>query len=121
MPPAPDSRTQPLPLAPLDLQILMVLAEKDLYGYAIMKAVEEQSGGALAPEIGSLYRVLGRLMDRGWVAEADPPDSNREIHRGKPRKYYRLTERGLNAARAELRRLEKVVRHGAGLDPQTAG
>lgn len=53
-----------LPLSAL-LQVLLVLSKGDLYGYAIMKAVEAQSGGILSPEIGSLYRVLARLVEAG--------------------------------------------------------
>ena len=55
-----DERTPPL--SATDYHVLMVLTEEDLYGYAIMKAVEQESGGAVSPEIGSLYRILARLM-----------------------------------------------------------
>ena len=98
-----------LPLSALDLQLLLVLTEGDLYGYAIKKAVERESGGILSPEIGSLYRVLARLMDSGWVAEAPDKAGDPEPQRGRPRKYYRITPQGLDVARAEIRRLRKVV------------
>jgi DNA-binding PadR family transcriptional regulator len=110
-----------LPLSALDLQVLLVLSENDLYGYAIMKTVEEQSGGVLSPEIGSLYRVLVRLTERGWVLETDPPSEAGEGHRGKPRKYYGITELGRAVARSELRRLQEVVRHGGALGREGAG
>lgn len=109
-----------LPLTPLDLQVLLVLAREDLYGYAIMKAVQEASNGVLSPEIGSLYRVLARLTDAGWVADAEPPAHQEEPHRGKPRKYYRLTEQGREVARAEVRRLEDVVRDAGDLGMEPA-
>ncbi|HIF21537.1 MAG TPA: hypothetical protein EYQ27_06405, partial [Gemmatimonadetes bacterium] len=38
------------PLSATDFHVLMVLAEEDLYGYAIMKAVERESAGAVSPE-----------------------------------------------------------------------
>lgn len=85
-----------------------MLGEGALYGYAIMKAVEEESGGAVAPEIGSLYRVLARLMGEGLVEEAPSPADD-EVHPGRARKYYRLTERGRAAARAEAARLRHVL------------
>ena len=34
-----------LPLSALDLQILLVLSQGELYGYAIKKAVERESDG----------------------------------------------------------------------------
>jgi DNA-binding PadR family transcriptional regulator len=109
-----------LPLSALDLQVLLVLSDSDLYGYAIMKAVEAQSGGVLSPEIGSLYRVLSRLTDLGWVVETDTPAQPAEGHRGKPRRYYGITELGRAVARSELQRLREVVRRAEALGPEGA-
>ena len=44
-------------LSATDFHVLLVLAERDLYGYALLQAVEAESGGAVSPDIGSLYRV----------------------------------------------------------------
>ena len=103
------------PLSATDFHVLLVLSEGDLYGYAIMKAVEAQSGGAVTPEIGSLYRVLSRLMSEGLVTETDGP-APEESHRGRPRKYYGLTRRGLESARAEAARLDALVDLARGQD-----
>jgi DNA-binding PadR family transcriptional regulator len=97
------------PLSATDYHILMVLADRDLYGYAIMKAVEADSGGSVAPGIGSLYRILARLTDRGWVSEAATPRGAPTGHRGNPRQYYRLTPEGRAALRDESRRLESLL------------
>ena len=97
------------PLSATDFHVLMVLAEGPSYGYAIMKAVARHSEGAVRPEIGSLYRVLWRLMDSGWVREAAPPRSARRGSRGQPRRYYALTPAGHAVANAEARRLAHVV------------
>jgi len=101
---------QQLTLSTVDYHILLVLAENDLYGYAIMKAVEDDSGGTVSLGIGSLYRILARLASEGLVAEvADPPDAPSE-HRGRSRRYYGITKEGRGALRAESRRLEDVLR-----------
>ena len=97
------------PLSATDYHILLVLAEGDLYGYAIMKAVEEDSRGRVAPGIGSLYRILARLTKRGWVEEAPAPEGAPTEHRGNPRQYYCLTDEGGSAVREESRRLESVL------------
>lgn len=103
------SRTDPRPpLSATDFHVLLVLWDRALYGYAIMKAVEAESGGAVVPEIGSLYRVLARLMGEGLVEEAEAPEEAGP-HPGRARKYYRLTERGRAAARAEAARLRDVL------------
>lgn len=97
------------PLSALEFHVLLVLGEGALYGYAIMKAVEEESGGRIAPEIGSLYRVLSRLMTEGLLQETDAPRGAPETHPGRERKYYRLTARGRAVARAEATRLREVL------------
>jgi PadR family transcriptional regulator PadR len=98
-----------LPLSATEFHVLLVLTNGVLYGYAIMKAVEDESGGRISPEIGSLYRVLARLMGEGWVEETTAPAHGREAHPGRDRKYYRLTARGRAVARAEAARLREVV------------
>jgi DNA-binding PadR family transcriptional regulator len=95
------------PLSALDFHVLLVLATEDLYGYAIMKAVEEQSRGTVAPEIGSLYRVLARLMTHGLVVELGPWGGT--VHRGRPRRYYRITAEGRAALSTETERLRHVL------------
>jgi DNA-binding PadR family transcriptional regulator len=97
------------PLSALDFHVLMVLAEGPSYGYAIMKAVAEHSGGAVSPEIGAMYRVLTRLVGEGWVEETVPPKGAKRGARGLPRRYYGLTRSGRAVARAEARRLARVV------------
>jgi len=97
------------PLGPTDFHVLLVLAGDNLYGYAIQKAVEEESGGSVRPEIGSLYRVLARLMTEGLVDEVDPPADAPDWHRGQPRRYYKLTKKGRNSLEADARRLEEVL------------
>lgn len=92
-----------------EFQVLLVLSRGALYGYAIMKAVEEESGGRIRPEIGSLYRVLSRLMAHGLVEETDAPADSREPHPGRNRRFYRLTARGRAVARAEAMRLHEVL------------
>lgn len=98
------------PLSATDYQILLVLTERDLYGYGIMKAVETDSDGAVVLGIGSLYRILARLTEQGLVEEAPAPRGAPTEHRGHPRQYYRITEGGRDAVRAESRRLEDLVR-----------
>ena len=103
------------PLSALDFHVLLVLTEGDLYGYAIKKAVEDQSGGAVSPEIGTLYRVVARLLADGLVSEREGPTSE-GTHRGRPRRYYGITLEGREAARAEAARLDAVVELARGRD-----
>jgi DNA-binding PadR family transcriptional regulator len=94
-----------LPLKPGDFHILMALLDRDLHGYAVMKAVEEETGGKVVLEVGSLYRLLGRLLDAGLLEAAAPPENESDERR----KYYRITALGRDVARAEAVRLAEVT------------
>lgn len=94
-----------LPLKPADFHILMVLLEENLHGYGIMKAVEEQTDGKVVLEVGSLYRLLGRLQDEGLLGHAPAPESETDERR----KYYAVTTLGREVLAAEARRLADVM------------
>jgi DNA-binding PadR family transcriptional regulator len=108
-------------MSALDFHVLLVLASGDLYGYAIMKAVEEHSRGAVAPEIGSLYRVLARLMGDGFVREAEAPPSAEDAHPGRPRRYYGITAAGRQALHAESDRLRHALALARRVLPEARG
>jgi PadR family transcriptional regulator, regulatory protein PadR len=78
--------------------VLGILAEGESYGYAILKQVNELSGGQLEWTDGLLYPLLHRLERLGHVRSCweTPPQ-------GRRRKYYRITDQGL-AELAEQRR-----------------
>ena len=73
--------------------VLAILAEKDSYGYAILKRVRELSDGHLQWTDGMLYPVLHRLERLGLVAAKWTASET-----SRRRKYYRITRKG----RAEL-------------------
>lgn len=101
--------TDASPLTPLEFHVLVALTEGASYGYALMTAVGEQSVGRLDPDVGTLYRVLARLMSRGLVEECAAPDEAPDTHRGRPRRYYGLTAEGRNVAGGEARRMAELV------------
>lgn len=112
------------PMSPIDFHVLLVLSERALYGYAIMKALAEETRGAIAPEIGSLYRVLARLVSWGLVEQVDEVDEVLEAtHPGRKRKYYALTPAGDRALREEASRLKDALdlARSRGLVPEGGG
>ena len=83
--------------------VLAILAEEDSYGYAILKRVQEVSGGRMEWTDGMLYPVLHRLERLGHVeARWEVAES------GRRRKYYRITSQG-RAQLAEERRQWQAV------------
>lgn len=92
----------------LEYHVLLALAARPLYGYAIKEAVAEESAGTLTPPAGSLYRVIARLMTEGLVHEARP-DEDTPPHPGLARRYYALSGAGRRALAAEARRLKRTA------------
>lgn len=98
-----------VPLSARDWHVLMALSLEDLHGYGIMKAVERDSGGSVSAEIGSLYRILDRLLEEGVVARVDAPPNAPAETRGRPRQYYGLTDDGREVLRREAARLRDAL------------
>jgi DNA-binding PadR family transcriptional regulator len=72
----------------LDNMILMMLAKKEMYGYELMKSLEEFTLGFYEPKSGTLYPALKRLEGRGLIkSQMKQVDENQY-------KYYSLTEKG---------------------------
>lgn len=94
-------------LSKLEYHVLLALAGGALYGYALKEAVAEESGGALTPRAGSLYRVLARMMSRGYVEEVERQRD--EPHPGLDRRYYGLRLRGRQALEVETARLRSAT------------
>src|SRR5260370_25722078 len=89
-----------LPLKPADFHVLLSLVDRPLHGYGIMKQVVQESGGEVRLEIGSLYRLLARLIDQGFL-EMGEEDGRR--------RNYAITRLGRKALTAEARRLAGLV------------
>ena len=81
----------------LDLILLSLLEARPLYGFAIIQAARERTGGYFDFKEGSLYPALHRLEAEGLLA-AQFGEVGRN---GKPRKYYALTDRGRERLRAK--------------------
>ena len=78
--------------------VLGILSEGESYGYAILKRINELSGGELDWTEGLLYPLLHRLERLNYVES-----SWQSVTGERRRKYYRITNQGL-AELAEQRR-----------------
>ncbi|WP_462412953.1 PadR family transcriptional regulator [Neobacillus sp. Marseille-QA0830] len=80
----------------IDLLLLSLISQRDLYGYEIMKILRETSGEQYEMGEGTLYPALKRLEKKEWIESYwTDTDSGR-------RKYYHLTDNG--AAELEEKR-----------------
>jgi DNA-binding PadR family transcriptional regulator len=85
--------------------VLAILAERDSYGYAILKRVRELSGGELEWTDGMLYPVLHRLERSGFIESRW-----QEAESGRQRKYYQVTRAGRQQLADERRQWRTVDR-----------
>lgn len=102
--------------------VLTVLVQGPRHGYAIIREVGELNPRVPALPVATLYTLLDRLSADGLV------EIDREvIHRGRLRRYYRVTPAGIDALRAEADRVATNVRaarsalRGVGLHPSPSG
>lgn len=106
MSPAPRPQDH-LPLGTQTFQVLLALGDETMHGYGIIQSFESMTEGAETLLPGSLYGTLGRMVDAGMLAEADPPEG--ESSGGPRRRYYRVTDFGRAVAAAEAERLSRLV------------
>ena len=81
------------------MMILKLLEEQDMYGYQMIKTLEEKSENVFSLKEGTLYPILHNLEKEGAVEGFEKAAEN-----GRMRKYYHLTKEGskmLNTKKAE--------------------
>jgi DNA-binding PadR family transcriptional regulator len=93
-----------LPLTHVVYHVLLALASGDRHGYGIIKHVADRTDGRVELEAGTLYAVIKRLKDDGWIAEAP-----RTAGTDSRRRTYAISEIGREILLAESRRLEELV------------
>jgi DNA-binding PadR family transcriptional regulator len=91
-----------LPLTPALFHVLLSLADGEKHGYAILKEVEQRTGGTVCLSTGTLYGIIKRLLADGMIRDSAAGSDDR-------RRAYRLTAFGRKVALAEAERLRDLV------------
>lgn len=88
----------------MSLVILALLKREDMYGYQLVQETEKSSGGRLTTQEGSLYPVLYRLLDQGYI-------SDRRVLVGKrmTRIYYHLEPTGEEYLKELIREYTEIT------------
>jgi PadR family transcriptional regulator PadR len=81
--------------------ILAAVAPVPLHGYGILQAVQELSQGRVRLRAGTLYAALDRLVREGSLVV-----DREEVVDGRLRRYYRITDGGLETLRRGVEHLE---------------
>ena len=98
-----------------ELLILALIEDRARHGYEISKLIAARSSGALQFHVASLYPLLYRLEDRGWI-------EGRWVEKAgqRRRRYYRITDNGramLANQREDWARFIAALTQVAGVKP----
>lgn len=88
----------------MSLVILSLLKREDMYGYQLVQETNLSSGGMITTQEGSLYPVLYKLLDQGYI-------SDRRVQVGKrmTRIYYHLESAGEERLQELIQEYEAVT------------
>jgi transcriptional regulator len=97
-----------------EILILASLEDGQLHGYDIAREIARKSGGLLTFHVASLYPLLYKIEDRGWI-------QGRWVEKAgqRRRRYYRLTAEGrrtLTAQRGRWSAFVQALTKAAGLE-----
>ena len=99
----------------LEMLVLKTLTLAPMHGWGIGERIQQMSRDAFRVNQGTLYPVLERLQQRGWVvAEWRQSDTNRRA------KYYVLTRAGAKRIAEEQKAWERST-HAVNLILRTTG
>jgi PadR family transcriptional regulator PadR len=88
-----------------ELLILATLAEGDLHGYDISRRIGENTDGLLTFRAASLYPLLYKLEDRGWIEGRWKQAAGQ-----RRRRCYRLTAEGKKVLAKQRTRWSSFIR-----------
>ena len=92
-------------MRPAAFHILLALAQEDLHGLGIAKAVDKATDGSMRLGPGTLYRSLKEMAGGGLIEEVRAPLGSEDPRR----RFHRITDQGRARARGEAARLARIV------------
>lgn len=86
-----------------ELVVLDLLSRRAMYGYELVQAIRDESGGGLEFGEGCIYPLLHKLEDRGDLA------ARRVDVGGRSRVVYRVTPKGIKQLSASVEQWSAVA------------
>lgn len=103
-------------LTPVETVTLAALADAPRYGYELVQRIAEMTDGKIEVRPGNLYRVIERLIERGYVNEVTHAGTATDERR----RYFRATAAGMRVAADELAMYARVLRRAPSLKERLA-
>ena len=89
----------------IEILLLALLEEEDMYGYQICQELKKKSQGLFVISEGSLYPTLYRLLDKGYIS-----DRTELVGRRRTRVYYHLNGSGKRYMKDALAQYYSITR-----------
>ncbi|MGD7023197.1 PadR family transcriptional regulator [Rossellomorea vietnamensis] len=89
----------------IDILLLSLISQRDMYGYEMVKRLKESSDDLYNMSEGTLYPALKRLEKQEWVTSYWS-----ETDKGTRRKYYHITDKGQEELVLKLKDWQAVHR-----------
>ena len=93
------------PMSETAYYILLSLLE-ERHGYGIMQYVTQITNGRINLGAGTIYGTLGKLEKNGLIVSTREEDK---------RKYYQITQDGMEVLKAEFERISELYENGKGI------
>jgi DNA-binding PadR family transcriptional regulator len=87
-------------ISPMQMVMLMILTERPMYGYEVLKELRDRFEGVWTPQTGSIYPALKRLAESGLVRSEQMEGTD----------YYALTDEGVEWVQEILRHAPRDVK-----------
>jgi PadR family transcriptional regulator, regulatory protein PadR len=93
--------------------VMQLLSARERYGYELVEALDKQTNGVLAMGQSTLYPLLYNLEAKGLIT------SRLDDASGRPRRYYRLTDKGRKRLARDLTQWQALLAamQGLGMSP----
>lgn len=91
----------------IDLLLLSLIAQRDLYGYEMIQILKRLSENTYEMSEGTLYSALKRLERKGWI------ESYWNVTEGGRRKYYHIKDDGIQELETKQKNwqwMDKLIR-----------
>lgn len=89
------------------IAVMQVLDGGERYGYELVQLLERRSTGVLAMGQSTLYPLLYNLQAKGLIASR--VESAHASESSRPRRYYRLTDKGRRRLERSLKQWEAAT------------
>lgn len=90
--------------ATIEMLLLRMLMEQDMYGYQMTQELKKRSSGRYTVLEGSMYPILYRLCDQGYITSYE-----KKVGKRLTRVYYRVEEEGRKYYEGLLRDYEEFL------------